>query len=669
MTVSFVLSISILLQGTAAVLALLIIPLSRKALAWILLSIAFFLMTVRRLISLLTQENIISSDMLVYVDPEWVALGISVLMVAGVYHVRYIFQKRNQAEDKLRGSEDRYALVCQGANDGIWDWDIAANKIYYSPRWKSMLGYEDTDRHIGDQPSSWFERVHTADRDELNNRLTRHLKGQSTHFRHEYRMLHKDGHYLWVANRAMAIWDSDGNPTRLVGSQNDITDRKLVEEQILHEAYHDELTGLPNRASFLELLEQAAEKAEDDSTYLYAVLFLDLDRFKVINNSLGHSIGDRLIVAVADMLRGLERESMKVARLGGDEFIILITNIGDRDEIEQYADEVRIALAQPMELDGYEVQTTVSIGIAFSSIYRDLPEHILRDADTAMYQAKENGKDCYEVFNDTMHDDAVLRLEMESCLRYAIERNELEIHYQPIVSLKTGRLSGFEALLRWNHPEMGLIMPDRFIPIAEETGLIIPIGEWVLRNSCKQVQLWLQEVPEAEGLAVSVNISSLQFSQKDFVARIINILQESGLQGHHLRLEITETALIRNVESAMNIFRQLHKAGVLLYLDDFGTGYSSLSYLVRFPLDGLKIDRSFIQALDSTNERPEIVSAIIDLANKLEIDVVAEGVEGVAQSERLHLLNCEHAQGYYFSKPIPDVQVTGMIADHRFTGR
>lgn len=669
MTVSFVLGISILLQGTAAVLALLIIPLSRKALAWIFLSIAFFLMTVRRLISFLAQENIISSDMLAYVHPEWVALGISVLMVAGVYHIRHIFQKRNQAEDKLHESEDRYALACQGANDGIWDWDIAADKIYYSSRWKSMLGYGDTDQHIDNQPSSWFERVHPADRDELNVRLTRHLNGQSTHFRHEYRISHKDGHYLWVVNRAMAVWDDDGNPTRLVGSQTDITDRKQAERQILHEAYHDELTGLPNWSSFLELLEHAAEKAEDDSAYVYAVLFLDLDRFKVINDSLGHSIGDKMIVTVANMLRSLEREHMKVARLGGDEFTILVTNIEDRNAIEQYADEIRMTLAQPMDLDGYEVQTTVSIGIAFSSAHRELPEHILRDADTAMYQAKKKGKDCYEVFHDAMHDDAVIRLEMESHLRNAIERNELEIYYQPIVSLNTGRLSGFEALLRWNHPEMGLIMPDRFIPIAEETGLIIPIGEWVLRNSCKQVQLWLQDVPEAGTLAISVNISSLQFSQKDFAARIINILQESGLQGHHLRLEITETALIRNAELAMNIFQQLHKAGILLYLDDFGTGYSSLSYLVHFPLDGLKIDRSFVQALDSTNERPEIVSAIIDLANKLEIDVVAEGVEEVTQSDRLHQLNCEHAQGYYFSRPIPVMQATDLLTSHRFTGQ
>ena len=419
-----------------------------------------------------------------------------------------------------------------------------------------------------------------------------------------------------------------------------------------HAAFHDSLTDLPNRSLFSDYLKLAIERSKRQSDYLFAVLFLDLDRFKYINDSLGHGCGDQLIVELARRLQRCLRQVDTVSRFGGDEFAILLDGIKDPSDAIRVAEKIQEELLRPFELGGHEAFTTASIGIALSTAEYDQPDYILRDADTAMYRAKDAGKACYELFDLEMHSRAVIRMRLENDLRRAVERNEFCVYYQPIISVSTGRLSGFEALVRWQHPERGLVAPSEFIPVAEETGLIMALGSWILEESCRQMQDWHMQHPANRALTMNVNLSSKQLIQSGLVQEVKSILQKTGLSARSLKLEITESVVMENAEMATTMLKQLSDLDVHLCIDDFGTGYSSLSYLHRFPVDTLKIDRSFVNRIQEKDENVEIVRTIATLARNLGMEVVAAGVESIEQLACLKALNCEYAQGYHFSRPL-----------------
>jgi diguanylate cyclase (GGDEF)-like protein/PAS domain S-box-containing protein len=524
----------------------------------------------------------------------------------------------------------------------------------------ALLGYSEPELMATD----YLTITHPDDLGTALTNIRQLLKGKIPSYQTEKRYVHKKGHELWVSWNASLARDEYTGSAHLIFQIQDITDRKCAQERLLHDAFHDSLTGLPNRALFMDHLKMAMARTERHQERKFAVLYLDLDRFKIINDSLGHMIGDQLLVGIARRLESSLRPIDTIARLGGDEFTILVEDVNDESEIIYVAERLQQELAAPFTLGGREVFTTMSIGIAISSSDYLNAEDILRDADTAMYRAKVLGNARYEIFNVAMHAEAVKLLQLETDLRRALERREFFIQYQPIMSLDTFNLSGFEALVRWQHPEHGFISPVDFIPMAEETGLIIPLGEWVLRESCTQMQRWHEQFHGDTPLFMSVNLSVKQFNQPDLIQKIAGIIQETGLAPHSLKLEITESAVTEKVESAAEMMQQIRAIGVKLSMDDFGTGYSSLSHLHRFPLDTLKIDRSFITRMQDNDENMEIVRTIVGLAQNLGMDLVAEGVETYDQITILRKLGCEYGQGYFFSKPIDAADAESFIAEY-----
>jgi diguanylate cyclase (GGDEF)-like protein/PAS domain S-box-containing protein len=563
---------------------------------------------------------------------------------------------RKRAEKALRESERRYARAVAGANDGLWDWDLTTGKVYFSPRWKSLLGYEEDE--IGESPEEWLTRVHPEDAERLRGKIASHLREAHGYLEDEHRVKHRDGTWRWMLGRGQAVWTADGRPSRMAGSLTDISVRKRAEEQLLHDAYHDALTGLPNRTLFLDRLEHAAARRRDKNGF--AVLFLDLDRFKVINDSLGHGIGDQLLVGVARKLQAALRAGDTVARLGGDEFTILLEEVQDPGVAMRTADRILRELAVPMDLSGHQAATTASIGIALSTAGFHHAADLLRDADTAMYRAKALGKGRYELFDPAMHHRMVALLRLEEDLRAALERRELKVHYQPIVGIASGQIVRFEALMRWEHPLRGHIPPSEFIPLAEETGLIVPLGQWLLREAARQLQEWQERHPRQPPLAMSVNLSARELAEPALADSVAETIRQTGLDPSSLTLEITESRL-ESGEPAVADLNRLKALGVELAVDDFGTGYSALSRLTRLPVDALKIDRSFITGLGEPQNR-EIVRMIVALTDVLGIDAVAEGVETAEQLESLRVLGCEYGQGYLFHRPA-SAEVVGAHLD------
>jgi diguanylate cyclase (GGDEF)-like protein/PAS domain S-box-containing protein len=442
----------------------------------------------------------------------------------------------------------------------------------------------------------------------------------------------------------------EGVPVGRVCCFRDITERNIAEEKLRYYALHDTLTDLPNRVQFMNHLRQAVERAEGNSYAKFAVLFLDLDRFKVINDSLGHAIGDKLLIAIAEKLKACVRPGDVVARLGGDEFTILLNRSGDTSEVVRVAERLQARISEPFKIDNYEVFTTASIGIIVSGNVPRQAEDFLRDADAAMYRAKESGKARYEIFDRKMHVQNMNLLQVETDLRHAVERDEFEVLYQPIVDLATGRAYEFEALIRWRHPIHGLVAPNEFVHVAEETGLIIQIGKWILDESCRQIAEWQRRFNLP--LSISVNLSAKQLMHPTLTAQVQEVLANAGLQPSQLKLEVTESTVMEHSEKSMNILSELDALGVSLSTDDFGTGYSSLSYLQRFPFNRLKIDRSFINIMEESEKSALIVKTILMLGDNLGIEVVAEGIETVAHLEKLRSLGCKAGQGYLFSRPI-----------------
>lgn len=567
--------------------------------------------------------------------------------------------ERGKSEEALRESEERYALAALGANDGLWDWNLKTNVVYYSPRWKSMLGYEPDE--ITMFPDQWLDRVHPDDLPKLKTDIQVHLQGITPHFENEHRMQHKDKSYRWVLGRGMAVRDREGNATRIAGSNIDITDRKRAEEQLLHDAFHDVLTALPNRALFVDRLGHSIDLARRDPKFKFAVVMIDLDRFNMVNDSLGHFVGDKLLHVIAEKLHSFLRPGDTLARLGGDEFAILLEDVKHTNQVSRLIDRIQSAIAQPFRIEQHEVFTSGSIGITFSNVQYDRPELYLRDVDTAMYRAKAAGRGRAVIFDAQMHEKAQALLELETDLRRAIDRGEFLLYYQPIVNLEAGKLAGFESLVRWYHPKKGIVLPVEFINTAEDSGMILAIDRWVLNEACTQLQSWQSNGFKDKDISISVNLSGKQFNETSFLNFIESILQSSTLEPDNIRLEITESAIMENLEHATDILLKMKNLGFRLYIDDFGKGYSSLSYLHYFPLDALKIDRSFIKKMAENEDEIAIVHTIITLAHNLNMDVIAEGVETKQQLMLLRELNCDYAQGFYFSTPLTTQQAEDMM--------
>lgn len=552
--------------------------------------------------------------------------------------------------EELRASEERYALAALAANDGIWEWDLGQDRVHYSARWKVMLGLGDDE--VGSTLLDWLSRVHADDRARVRAELDAHLDRLSTHFECEHRMRHQDGSWHWMLARGLALHDAAGRALRIAGTLTDVTRRRSSEDRLRHDAFHDTLTGLPNRALFTDRLGRSLSRARRHEDYRFAVVFFDLDRVKLINDSLGHVAGDRLLVTIARRLGDGLRAGDTAARIGGDEFAVLIDDLGDPADAIRVVTRLQEAVHAPLTVGGEELFATASVGIAFYTPRYERPEEMLRDADTAMYAAKAAGGARYQIFDHGMHERAVARLQVESALRRAVEREELRAFYQPVIDLRSGRLVGFEALLRWIHPERGMVSPADFIPVAEETGLIHGLGRWVMRAACAQMREWTESHPTAEPLSISVNVSGRQLAESDLVAHVVEVLDETRLDPRQLKLEITESALMQDPAAASERLSALRSLGVGVSVDDFGTGYSSLAYLHRLPLTTLKIDRTFVWAMGSGERETKICQSVVGLAHHLGLSVVAEGIETPEQRDLLRNLDCEFGQGFLFAKPL-----------------
>ena len=471
-----------------------------------------------------------------------------------------------------------------------------------------------------------------------------------------------NGEFRWVSTTKLPLRDRKGNIVGTCGISRDITERKKTEEQLQHRAFYDPLTDLPNRALFTDRLQHLFQRARRSlGSPLFAVLYLDLDRFKAINDSLGHQAGDEFLIITARRLNRCLRPGDTLARFGGDEFTVLLDDIHSEADATGVADRIHRELAAPLEVRGCEAFTSVSVGIALSSAGYECPEDMLRDADTAMYRAKAGGRGRHQVFVGDMHQRAVFALHLETDLRRAVEREEIVPYYQPLVDLDTGAVVGFEALARWRHPTRGMVMPDLFIPVAEETGMVGMIGEWMLAKACRQVREWQCKYSRWSTLGISVNVSGRQLSQGGVAADVERVLRATGLDPQCLTLEITESALMDNLSVGAGVVQRLHAMSVGLHLDDFGTGYSSLAYLHSFPVQALKIDRSFINRMGRAPHQSAIVKAIVSLAHNLGMDVVAEGIETRAQVEALRALGCRRGQGFLFSEPLPADQAERLL--------
>ncbi len=726
---------------------------------------------------------------------QWVNLSIS-LACDDDHAIQYAIVvvedigDRKQAEASLRASEERWQLALQGNNDGIWDWDPQTNEVFYSSRWKEMLGY--LDQEVGNTIKEREDRIHPEDRNHVFETLQAHLKQELPTYGCEYRLRCKGGEYKWVLDRGQALWDKKGTVTRMVGSCTDINDRKQAEanlrsseerfraiveqaavgisqldrdgyyvkvnekfcsllgyhesellgknyrditysedlddnmdfsqqlwqgeipsfsmekryvrkdkglqwtnvtvslvspsnqeaaytiaivedisarkeaeEKLTYTAFYDTLTELPNRNLFIDRLQGTLRKSQRHLNRLYSVLYIDLDRFKVVNDSLGHHAGDDLLVQIGRRLLGCVRGNDMVARLGGDEFAILLDDVESVDDATNIADRIQDRLRHPFRIQNHDFYTSASIGIALSiEPTSQCPYHRweswMRDADIAMYAAKRKGKACYQVFDASMHQATLTQLHIENDLRQAIAHGELDLYFQPIVCLQDLTLKGFEALVRWNHPQRGWVSPSDFVAVAEETDLILQLGQWVLETACQKIRVWHDVGWMKPGMTVNVNISGRQFTQPKLVERIHTTVLEGGVDPAHLRIEVTETAITENLESVIDRLARLQTLGIQSCIDDFGTGYSSLSRLQSFPIHALKVDQSFVQRMGD-EEGIAIVRTILNLARGLRMSTVAEGIETLDQLTRLKGLGCDFGQGYLFSRPLNATQAEFLL--------
>lgn len=608
---------------------------------------------------------------------EWVR-GLAALVLLFDMYTVYQYMQLHRIRRQLAERDQLFQLISENAADMIALVDGDGRRLYNSPAYLKVLGYSPDDL----KGTSSIEQIHPDDRPRVLQAAEKaRLSGQGE--RVEYRIRHKNGSWRTLESTASAIRDRRGKTDKLVIVNRDISERKRAEEMLVHNAFHDGLTNLPNRALFLDRLQHALTLSKKHSNYNFAVLLIDIDAFKIINDSLGHSAGDELLIQIGQRLKDSVRRADTVsrprlsgvsenrnsddtlARLGGDEFTILLDDIRDPIEAIRVAGRVQAELATAFVVNDQKIVISASIGIASSASPHMNAEDLVRDADIAMYRAKKAGKARCEVFDTAMHASAVKRLRLETDLRKALDQGEFRVYYQPIVSLQTGKISGFEALTRWQHPE-GIRSPLDFIPVAEETGLIIPMNRLLLREACKDLQAWQAEFPANPPLTMSVNITPKEFAQPDLAYEIGKTLEQLNFDPSCLRLEIVETIAMGDEDKSGEALAQLKAIGVHLSIDDFGTGYSSLSRLRRIPVDTLKIDRAFIMNMDTDAENREIVKTIIMLAHNLGLKVVAEGTETEKHINQLTDLHCEMAQGYFYSRPADNLTMLKLLAaDHR----
>ncbi len=607
---------------------------------------------------------------------EWVRGLACVVLLFDIYTL-YQHMQLQRIRRRLAERDQLFQLITENAADMIAVVDGAGQRIYNSPAYEHVLGYSSEELRT----TSSIDQVHPDDRARV---LEAAHKARSTGQgqRLEYRIRHKDGTWRILESTASAVRDPKGKTEKLVIVNRDISERKRAEEMLAHNAFHDGLTNLPNRALFLDRLQRAFALSKRHADYVFAVLFVDIDEFKVFNDSLGHTVGDEVLIQIGQRLTASLREvdtisrphlteSAKddtLARVGGDEYTVLLEDIRNPSDAIRVAERLQSRLSAPFAVHGYEIVITASVGIALSSAACAHAEDLLRDANIAMYRAKRTGKARCEVFDTAMHAGALRRLDLETELRKALELGEFRTHYQPIISLKTGRITGFEALTRWQHGGR-LLAPVEFIAVADETGLIIPMNRLLLREACEQLRTWHAQFPTETPLTMSVNITSKEFAYPNLAKGIGETLKQTGVDPGNVQLEITETIAMGDPEKAASVFSELKALGVRLSVDDFGTGYSSLSRLQQFPVDSLKIDRAFISQMDSDPESRKIVQIIIMLAQNLGLVTVAEGTETEEQVNQLKALDCGFAQGYFFSKPADHVAISDLLLKVNTSGK
>jgi diguanylate cyclase (GGDEF)-like protein/PAS domain S-box-containing protein len=599
------------------------------------------------------------------VDVQASELGVTDYLVKGTIDapslertIRYAV-RHHQVMVDLRRSEERYAVAVQATNDGIWDWDLADESMHFSDRWKMLLGYGDALN--SDRPDAWFDLVHPDDVARLRREINQHLSGTSPHFENEHRIRHADGSWRWVLTRGLTTRGADGRPRRITGSLSDITDRRVAQERLIHDALHDSLTGLPNRALFLDRLTQCLAHLERDPSYACGLLYVDIDRFKLVNDSLSHAAGDRLLIEIARRVGAILRPGDTLARLGGDEFAILLDGAITPSSALDIAARVAGAIAQPLRFERRELSVSASIGIAHNLDGCVSPDELVRNADIAMYDAKTRGGGRCELFDASMHQRVVDRVSLETRLRHAIEQQRLRTFFQPIIDLRSGELHGLEALARWPADDEP-VPPSEFIEVAEESGLIGPLGVLVLRSACETLSDWRARGVVAPEVTVSVNVSIRQITDGGLVEHVRAALHDHELPPANLVLEITESTLIENPELVSAVLDDLLTLGVAIQLDDFGTGYSSLTVLHDFPGDTLKIDRSFVATMIERAESQAIIRSIIGLAHNLGLRVIAEGIERTEQRDAVAALRCEFGQGYHFARPLPREEFEELLA-------
>ena len=578
-------------------------------------------------------------------------------LAAAINHMR---EKTRAALTALQSSEEQFQLATEAADVGLWDWDLRNNAVYLSPVFKRQIGYREEE--MPSRYETWESRLHPDDRARVLATIQDCLADRVSYYEVEFRLRHKDGSYRWFLSRGALRRDEAGRPIRMLGVQVDITERRHAEEQLGRLAHYDNLTALPNRVLFADRLGQAMIEA-DRHGRLVGVAFLDLDRFKNINDTLGHDTGDQLLKAVAERLTGAARKGDTVARLSGDEFTLILADMGHVDDAARVAQKVLDAFTQPFHVSGRELYMTASLGITLYPFDIQDVSGLLRNADIAMYRAKESGRNTYRFYAADMMTKAVENLALENDLRHAVARGELVLHYQPIIGCADGEILGMEALVRWRHGSHGLIPPSQFIPLAEDTGLIVPIGEWVLREACAQCRRWQREFKHP--LRVAVNLSARQFGQPPIARTVRRVLEDAGLDPTALEMEITESVLLHHDAEKLESLRALAEMGVTLTIDDFGTGYSSLSYLKRFPVKALKIDQSFTHDIPDDADDAALARAIINMAHILGLKTIAEGVETQTQFEFFRSERCDAAQGFYFSKPLPAEEFAALLGRSR----
>ena len=556
----------------------------------------------------------------------------------------------------LQTSEEQFLLATEGAEVGLWDWNLSSNTLYLSPVLKKQIGYQDYE--IQDSYEEWETRLHPEDLPRMRSMISDYLSGRTTHLEIEYRLQHKDRSYRWFLARGALRRNESGHAIRLLGVQVDISKRRQAEEQLGRLAHYDSLTGLPNRVLFADRLSQAMIES-DRHQRLVGVAFLDLDRFKNVNDTLGHDVGDQLLTAVSQRLIGAVRKGDTIARLSGDEFTLILADMAHVDDAGRVAQKILDAFALPFNVMGRDLYITASLGITLYPFDVEDVSGLLRNADIAMYRAKEQGRNTYQFYAADMMTKAVENLAIENDLRQVFDRKELVLYYQPIVRCQDEVIIGMEALVRWRHPLRGLIPPSQFIPLAEDIGLIVPIGEWVLREACAQCRRWRQEFQRP--LHVAVNLSARQFGRTPISQTVKLALQDSGLDPAALELEITESVLLHQDIDRLESLKILSQMGVTLTIDDFGTGYSSLSYLKRFPVDVIKIDQSFTHDIPNDADDAALARAIVNMAHTLGLKTVVEGVETRAQMEFFRREGCDAAQGFYFSAPLPAEEFADLL--------